>query len=87
MDTERIYWIALGIYGLAFLLDGTIRATANGLTIPNEGTIIGALLVLVGGIRGLRSSESLHNVPSPLRYLVIFGAVLSVASVILRYFF
>lgn len=87
MDTERTYWIALGISGLAFLLDGAIRATANGLTIPNGGTMIGATLVLIGGFRGCRSSESLHHVPSPLRYLVIFGAVLSVASIILRYLF
>lgn len=86
MDTDRIYWIALGFYGLAFLLDGAIRAITNGLTLPNGGMIVGAVIVLIGGIRGLRSPESVHRgVPRSMRYLVIFGAFLSTLSVVLRY--
>lgn len=87
MDSERIYWIALGIYGLTMLLHGGIQVISEGATILNWAIVFGALLVLVGGVRGLRSSNSLGRVSRPIRYLGIFGASLATVSVVLGYLF
>lgn len=87
MDSERIYWTAFGIYGLTMLLHGSIQVISEGGTILNWAIVVGALLVLVGGIRGFRSSNSLGRVSRPIRYLGIFGASLATFFVVLGYLF
>lgn len=81
MLTDRSYWGALSLFGLAVILQGAARLLGTSPAIADGVTVLAGLLVCGAAVNGLVRGVSLEgNADSTLiRLLSVTGAVLYAA--------
>jgi hypothetical protein len=81
MDAARIYWAALGVFGLTAVVDAGTEVAVGVTGLPTLVTLFAGLLVLVTALAGLRNPRSAGAPESSgaVLYLVLTGTGVYVA--------